>query len=257
MEQHSRRLLSPEDAVAVDVEVGRAPPRQLWAKAREGRFGKDGKQGGRRGGRRGRNFEMRKPRAGDWERIKQLFRYMRSERARLLLGSALMIFGSLLGLSTPSLFGEILDLLHTGDGGQEPELRALSGALVGVIFSTACVGALQRYLFATAGERLVNNLKSKLFDAMLSREIAFFDANDSGALLSRITDDASRLRGLMTRTWPVGVALAPRLGWGCRERLRRPSGPGALGQPRRPEDATRVRPAPTAASFRPLPPHPS
>jgi len=58
----------------------------------------------------------------------------------------------------------------------------------------------QRIKLETIGQHIMLDLKTKIFDHMLSLDISFFDKNPVGRLMARIESDAESLRMLFTNT---------------------------------------------------------
>jgi hypothetical protein len=54
-------------------------------------------------------------------------------------------------------------------------------------------------MFAIAGENLTKRLRSKVFQSMLSQEIAWFDEPDNnvGSICTRLSVEASAVQGVM------------------------------------------------------------
>jgi len=54
------------------------------------------------------------------------------------------------------------------------------------------------WLFAVAGERGVKRVRERLFRSLVSQEVAFFDAQRTGDLTSRLSSDTASLQGLLS-----------------------------------------------------------
>jgi ATP-binding cassette subfamily B protein len=80
----------------------------------------------------------------------------------------------------------------------------------GLIFTVALIGLLQvvtlilnyiqRIKLETVGQEIMLKLKRKLFNHILSLDIAFFDKNPVGRLMARVESDTESLRLLFTNT---------------------------------------------------------
>ena len=61
--------------------------------------------------------------------------------------------------------------------------------LVGFVSISALFASIRAYLFTIAGERVVLNLRQRLFHSIAVQEIAFFDESKTGDLISRLASD--------------------------------------------------------------------
>lgn len=94
-----------------------------------------------------------------------------------------------------------------------------------VAVGTAVINFAQTFSFMWAGEQLTTRVRSMSFSAMARQPVTFFDheANSSGALASRLADDASKVQGAVGTglglaiqsgmTGVIGFAIALVLGW--------------------------------------------
>ncbi len=73
---------------------------------------------------------------------------------------------------------------------------------VGIVFATfllqAVSSSLRYYIFTTAGERIVSRLRQSLYQTILKQEIGFFDARQTGELMSRLATDATVIQNAVT-----------------------------------------------------------
>ena len=82
-------------------------------------------------------------------------------------------------------------------------------AAIGMFFIFALqgvVGALRYYLFTVAGERVVADLRGRLFERIVAQEIGFFDERLTGELTSRLSSDASVVQNAVS----VNISMALR-----------------------------------------------
>jgi ATP-binding cassette subfamily B protein len=70
----------------------------------------------------------------------------------------------------------------------------------------AAAAAIRYFLFTLAGERVVVRLRESLYSRLLDQEIAFFDTNRTGELMSRLTADCSVLQNAVS----VNISIALR-----------------------------------------------
>ena len=66
--------------------------------------------------------------------------------------------------------------------------------------------AFRAYLFTVAGERVVADLRARLYRSVIGQEIGFFDAERTGDLTNRLSADTTVLQSAVT----VNVSMALR-----------------------------------------------
>lgn len=84
--------------------------------------------------------------------------------------------------------------------------QTLGFALIALFVLQAVFVSLRYYLFTIIGERVVTDLRKRLFDAIVEQEIGFFDGTKTGELTSRLTSDTQILQNAVT----VNVSMALR-----------------------------------------------
>ncbi len=139
----------------------------------------------------------------DLRRVVQL---ARPELPRLALGSLALLFSSATSLSYPWFVQQIVDRVLTGDGREA--LNEIVLVLLGLFALGSVATALRSWFFTLAGERIVADLRRRLFGAIVDQEVAFFDEQRTGELTNRLASDATVLQNTVT----VNVSMALRFG---------------------------------------------
>ena len=117
-------------------------------------------------------------------------------RWALLGGGICLIVTSLLGLAIPWLVRGLIDGITLTSGGDL--LRRTIILFVGVAVVQAVVGIVQGYLLSYAGERLVVDLRRRLYAHIQGLSVGFFDGRRVGELLSRLTNDVAAIQTSLT-----------------------------------------------------------
>ena len=73
-------------------------------------------------------------------------------------------------------------------------LHTYFGAMIGVVAILALASGLRYYYVITLGERVVADLRADLFAHLTTLEPAFFDAEKTGEIVSRLTADTTQLK---------------------------------------------------------------
>lgn len=125
-------------------------------------------------------------------------------RARLIVFVLASVVGAVLGVASPVLAGDVVNAI-TGsrDSGLIVRL-ALLIALVAV--ADAAVGVFTKWLSAGLGERVIYDLRTRVFDHVQRMPVAFFQRTRTGALVSRLNNDVIGAQSAISRTLSGVVA---------------------------------------------------
>ena len=130
-----------------------------------------------------------------WRRLLRLFRYTQAYRGRLAVAIGSLLVGSALGLVYPWYFGELL-----GDAFAEQDAASLNRNTL-VLVSVFAIGSvftfIRHYLMSWVGERVVADLRREVHRHLLTMTQRYFHSHRTGELLSRQSDDASRLQSVI------------------------------------------------------------
>ena len=74
-----------------------------------------------------------------------------------------------------------------------------TAAFLFVVFVVQAIsGGVSHYLLTYIGETIVADLRGKLWDKVLRLPVSYYDANETGETMSRITQDTTTLKDLVT-----------------------------------------------------------
>jgi ATP-binding cassette, subfamily B, bacterial MsbA len=115
----------------------------------------------------------------------------------LLAGAAIaMLVGSLTGLALPAVAGSLIDTVFV-----KADSTGLNNAtllLVGAFSLQAVSIFVQNFLLTYTGERVVTNLRVKLYSHLQKLPLGFFNERRTGDLISRLTNDVSQVQSAVT-----------------------------------------------------------
>jgi ATP-binding cassette subfamily B protein len=121
---------------------------------------------------------------GTWGRI---WRFLRPYRGRLALYLAVILATAALGSVPPLLVRQLLD---QGVGHHDVSLvDALAAAMVGLALANTGLSLVNRWLGSAIGEGIIYDLRVALYQHVQRMPIAFFTRTQTGALMSRLTND--------------------------------------------------------------------
>ncbi|CAJ1436386.1 unnamed protein product, partial [Effrenium voratum] len=137
--------------------------------------------------------------------ISRLLREFREQAQPRLLIPATVISMSLAGVASfrACLTGRLLDIAlgiaQTGTGDAARALAPLAGLYLAAALYGYIANVFQSILFALARWKMSMLMRQNLFKALMRQEVAFFEQNSSGALVSRLTNDTDQLQNVLNR----------------------------------------------------------
>lgn len=130
------------------------------------------------------------------ERLRRVFAYAWPYRRRLVVALVCLAVAAGLGLLYPRFFGQVIDAAFTNKDLSALERSSL--ILVGVFFVQAVFVFFRHYLVSWVGERAVADLRVDVFRHLVRMPQAFFHERRTGELLSRLSDDVSKVHGTVS-----------------------------------------------------------
>jgi ATP-binding cassette subfamily B protein len=124
-------------------------------------------------------------------------------RGSLVAIAAAVLVGSGLGIVTPFLTQAVFDraLFPLGGGPVDlPLLGWLVGGMVAIPVVTALIGVGQTYLTTLLGNRVMADLRGRLFEHLQRMDLAFFTATRTGAIQSRLANDVGGVQSVLSET---------------------------------------------------------
>ncbi|VDL63131.1 unnamed protein product [Nippostrongylus brasiliensis] len=132
--------------------------------------------------------------------LKAIFALAGPYKWRIILGLSFLGVSSSIFLLTPRVLGKLIDEFDDSKksppGQEDKTLRVARFfkenpiALVGVLFLGGAAIAARVYCMHTAAQLIINDLRKTVFNAVLRQDIAFFDKNKVGEIVSRLSTDA-------------------------------------------------------------------
>src|ERR1035437_3984138 len=137
------------------------------------------------------NSEQNKKTFSAWEALRALWPYLGGERNTLIFAGLATLANSLVSLVAPLLIAHVVDAYIVP--------RQFSGVIsFGHILLRLYVAGLftsyaQTRLMGGTGQRVLLNLRTNIFGKLQELPVAFFNANKTGDLISRINKDTDKL----------------------------------------------------------------
>jgi ATP-binding cassette, subfamily B, bacterial len=136
-------------------------------------------------------------------RLRALWPFVRAHRGLFAAWLAALAVSSTATLSLPVAFRTMIDQGFAAGGGAAID-RAF-GLLFTVALVLALATAARFYFVSLLGERVVADLRRRLYAHLVSLDAAFFDRTRSGELVSRLTADAELLRSVVATGMSVAL----------------------------------------------------
>lgn len=137
--------------------------------------------------------------AGLGRRIAELFRPYRTQLAVII---ALVLISAALGILPPLLTARIFDdgLFPPGGAPDLPVLGWLVLAMVIAFVLSSALGVVQTKITARVGNRVMGDLRVRLFSHLQSMDLGFFTRTKTGVIQSRLQNDVGGVAGVLSNT---------------------------------------------------------
>ena len=115
----------------------------------------------------------------------------------------------------PKLVGRAYDDLMDPTLDHDNKMPRIHGLMATVLIlhcGGALAGSIRTALMGIAGERIVARLRTTLYAQLLQQEIGFFDATQSGELISRLGSDTTVVKQAIASSWAEVVLGMVKLG---------------------------------------------
>lgn len=141
------------------------------------------------------NFSNRINSIKELTRLKSL---IKGEHKNLILALIIIIVSAGLNLLTPFLIGRAVDRYIANKDYHGVLIMAL--VLLAIYVTSLILGYIQTMVMGGIGQRMLYNLRIKIFTKIQSLPIAFFNQNKSGDLISRINNDTDKLNQFFSQS---------------------------------------------------------
>ncbi len=144
------------------------------------------------------------------DRFRRLFALTQPHRGRLAIALGAIVASSLLGLAGPYMIRFLVDAIVPG--GDPSNLHVVALSLIGIFGAQSVFYFIRGYLLRFVGERVMADLRLKLYEHLQGLSLSFFTERRTGELVSRLTNDVSTVREVVTSD--VATALSQALTFG-------------------------------------------
>jgi len=128
--------------------------------------------------------------------LQRLFAYARPYRGRIAAAIAAMVVYAIANAAVAALIQPVIDrVLPNGTG-----LVEWCTALLVVYLVKGLAGYVSAFVMTDIGQRVVRDLRDRLFRHILDQSATFFSRHTSGQLMSRITNDVNQVQQAVSET---------------------------------------------------------
>lgn len=120
--------------------------------------------------------------------MRDIFKEVEIDKKLLIFGICVSVVSTLASLLMPLLLKNLVDSMINGHFTGEIVMYIIIALVVDVSFA-----GWSMYLLAKVGEKVVFTLRRKIWSRLLKTEIAYFEQNKPGNLVSHIMDDTRQL----------------------------------------------------------------
>ncbi|WP_347132149.1 ABC transporter ATP-binding protein [Staphylococcus hominis] len=126
-----------------------------------------------------------------------LFKRLSWPYALIITAVIISSLGSLSGLLIPLFTGRLVDKFSTNNINWNIVVLFAS-----IFIINALLSGLGIYLLSKIGEKMIYGIRSLLWEHMIKLKMPFFDKNESGQLMSRLTDDTKVINDFVSQKLP-------------------------------------------------------
>jgi len=127
--------------------------------------------------------------------VKRLLGYLRRYKARYAAGGACLLITASLAMAVPYLLKRAIDAIQRGDPFRV--VAHVAGAIVVVAIVQTVTRTLSRALIFNVGRDVEYELRSDLFAHLQQLPVSFYQAQQTGDLMSRLINDVTAIRMLL------------------------------------------------------------
>ncbi|MFH4980976.1 hypothetical protein AB6A40_007685 [Gnathostoma spinigerum] len=135
-----------------------------------------------------------------WKDLKSIFALAYPHKGRIMLGMVFLGISSGIFLFLPRILGKLIDEFDDAKKSKTPEedvslkvarfFKDNPVFLIGLMFVGAACICARSYCMHTAGQLVINDLRTKVFKSVLRQDMNFFNENKVGEIVSRLSTDA-------------------------------------------------------------------
>jgi ATP-binding cassette subfamily B protein len=158
----------------------------------------------------GRQREKPSGRVSNRQLVRQTAGLFKAHRAGVAAIALLVIITAGAGVVNPVLIAVVFDIAlfptHVVNGHTVllpvnlTLLEVLVGIMIGITIVTGAIGVLQTYVTNRVGQRVMEELRNRLYEHLQGMSLRFFTGTRTGEIQSRLTNDVGGIQSVVTDT---------------------------------------------------------
>jgi ATP-binding cassette, subfamily B, bacterial MsbA len=140
------------------------------------------------------------------DQFKRLFAFVDPYRYRLYAALVVIVLGSILGLAGPYTLQFLIDAVFREN--DAALLNQITLILIAIFLAQSGTYLLRAYLLSFIGERVMTDLRLRLFQHLQGLSLNFYNERRTGELVSRLTNDVSTVRAVVTSDISTALSQA-------------------------------------------------
>ncbi|KAF7282438.1 hypothetical protein GWI33_002668 [Rhynchophorus ferrugineus] len=139
--------------------------------------------------------------------IKRLLSLAKPEKWRLLGAICFLLVSSTVTMAVPFSLGKVLDIIYSSTDFDQAKtnLNKVCGILLCVFILGGICNYGRVYFISTAGYRMTQRLRTKVFNAIVKQEQGWFDKRPTGELINRLSADTQVVGQLLSQNISDGL----------------------------------------------------
>ncbi|OCI93210.1 ABC transporter [Rhizobium sp. AC27/96] len=129
--------------------------------------------------------------------------YLKRYRGMVAGAIIALVIAAVTSLALPIAVRRMID--HGFDAADRGLIDSYFIAIMAMALILAAASALRYYFVITIGERIVSDLRREVFDHVTRLSPSFFDVNQSGEIVSRLTADTTQIKSAVGATASVAL----------------------------------------------------
>jgi subfamily B ATP-binding cassette protein MsbA len=138
------------------------------------------------------------------DQFRRLFRFVRPYQKRLFVALIAVVIGSVLGLAGPYSLQFLIDAVF--NQADTALLNQITLILILIFASQSVFYFIRSYTLSFIGERVMADLRIELFEHLQRLSLGFYNERRTGELVSRLTNDVSTVRNVVTSDLSTAVS---------------------------------------------------
>jgi ABC transporter transmembrane region. len=130
--------------------------------------------------------------------FKYIFKIIKPFVAKEIVGFLVIIISTVLSLAKPFVIKLIIDNSIAQKNVQN--LIIFNLIFFAIFILVTLLGVIQNYIFTFIGQKLLYNLRMKLYETVINQRITFFNEKQTGEIMSRILNELPNVVNLFSAT---------------------------------------------------------